>query len=175
MFDTGHNATANIVKNVSPRWALPYAHLCKQSTPKQLGPLGYPEERGKEKKRKRQREKQSAFMHGYQVAASPPSPATSRPGPCQLDLKWSRSEATARSCGFPLTLMPWVMPREPGNIICFTCHLIPLTYTNLYKQIPLFMVLISQNFLVCLPPKKFALLQNIRNVQELTLSGENNW
>lgn len=126
------------------------------------------------KKEKRQREKQSAFMHGYQVAASPPSPATSRPGPCQLDLKWCRSEATARSCGFPLTLMPWVMPREPGNIICFTCHLIPLTYTNLYKQIPLFMVLISQNFLVCLPPKKFALLQNIRNVQELTFPGENN-
>lgn len=173
MFDTGHNARANIVKNASPHWALPYAHLQAEYT-SATGASGIPWRKGERKRRKRQREKQSAFMHGYQVAASSPSPATSRPGPCQLDLKWSRSEATARSCGFPLTLMPWVMPREPGNIICFTCHLIPFPYTNLYKQISLFMVLISQNLSVCLPPKKFALLQNIKNVQELTFSGENN-
>lgn len=52
--------------------------------------------------------------------------ASSRPGLCQLDLKWSRSEATARSCGFPLTLMPGVMPWGPCIIICFPCHLIVL-------------------------------------------------
>lgn len=63
-----------------------------------------------------------AWVSGAYITASL---ATSRQGPCQLDLKWSRSEATARSCGFPLTLMPRVMPQEPWDIICFTCHLIP--------------------------------------------------
>lgn len=55
------------------------------------------------------------------------SQAYSRPGSCLLDLKWSCSEATARSCGFPLTLTPSLMPWEPCSVIGLPCHLILLT------------------------------------------------
>lgn len=103
-------------------------HLREQRKPYQR-PLGYPE-----KKKKR---KTDYFHAGVSGASITVSPASSRPGPCQLDLKWSCSEASARSCGFSLTLMPRVMPREPCNIICFPCHLILLAngfylpiYTN---------------------------------------------
>ena len=72
------------------------------------------------------RKKRKCFHAWVSGACITISSVSSRPGPCLLDLKWSSLEASARSCGFPLTLMPEVMPWEPCNIICFPCHLIVL-------------------------------------------------
>lgn len=69
--------------------------------------------------------------------------ASSRPGWCQLDLKWSRSEATARSCGFPLTLMPGVMPWGPCIIICFPFHLIVLATGFYVSVLSFFYIVVS--------------------------------
>lgn len=113
--------------------APPYTiHPWEQRTPLWQWPLGYPVrgEGGKEK---------TDYFHAWVSGACITiSPTSSRLGPCQLDLKWSRSEATARSCGFPLTLMPGVMPQEPCNIICFSCHLMLLAnsfYMPIYTKL----------------------------------------
>lgn len=122
---------ASIIATAVPHSAPPSpVHLWEQRTPERWRPLGYPEN---EKKKEN-----TDYFHAWvSDACITISPASCRLGPCQLDLKWSRSEATARSWGFPLTLMPGVMPREPCNIICFLCHLILLAssfympiYTN---------------------------------------------
>lgn len=82
----------------------------------QRGPLGCPE---------MEKNNKTDYFHAWVSGACiTVSSAVFRLWLWQLDLKWSRLEATARSCGFPLTLMPEVMPQEPCNIICFPCHLI---------------------------------------------------
>lgn len=80
-----------------------------------------------------------------------PSLATSRAGPCQLDLKWSCSEATARSCAsININAQGNATGAQKRNLF----YLPSDPYTNLCKQSSLFIVLIQQSC-ASLPQKRF--------------------
>lgn len=78
------------------RSGLPFpVHLREQRKP-YWGPLGYPE---------KEKEKKIDYFYAWVSGGSiSVSRASSRPGSRQLDLKWSCSEAAARSCGFSINI-----------------------------------------------------------------------
>lgn len=128
------------------------------STPRQLRLLGYPEEKKQNKTEKQTRGRESVCFHEWVSGGCiTPSPATSRAGPCQLDLKWSCSEATARSCGsININAQGNATRAQKRNRF----YLPSDPYTNLCKQNSLFIVLIQQSFSLC-PGKKFMPLHNV--------------
>lgn len=132
--------------------------LCLYSTPRQLRLLGYPEEKKQNKTEKQTRGRESVCFHEWVSGGCiTPSPATSRAGPCQLDLKWSCSEATARSCGsININAQGNATRAQKRNRF----YLPSDPYTNLCKQNSLFIVLIQQSFSLC-PGKKFMPLHNV--------------
>lgn len=87
--------------------------------------------RRKNKTEKQTRGRESVCFHEWVSGGCiTPSPATSRAGPCQLDLKWSCSEATARSCG-SININAQGNAIEPRNVIGFICRLIHIPiYAN---------------------------------------------
>lgn len=99
------------------------------------------------KTEKQTRGRESVCFHEWvSGGCTTPSPATSRAGPCQLDLKWSCSEATARSCGsININAQGNATKAQKRNRF----YLPSDPYTNLCKQSSLFIVLIQQSFSLC--------------------------